>query len=39
MLVRNVDGAQLCVGERGADESNVLHAREADIPDKLAAPA
>ena len=39
MLVRNVDGAQLCVGERRANEGDVLHAREANIADKLAAPA
>ncbi len=39
MLVGNVDGAQLCVGERRANESDVLHPREADIADKLAAPA
>ena len=39
MLLRNVDGAQLCVGERRADEGDVFHAREADIADKLAAPA
>ena len=39
MLVRNVDGAQLCVGERRANEGDVFHAREANIADKLAAPA
>jgi hypothetical protein len=27
------------VGERRANESDVFHAREADIADKLAAPA
>ena len=39
MLVGNVDGAQLCVGERRANEGDVFHTREADIADKLAAPA
>ena len=39
MLVRNVDGAQLCVGERRADEGDVFHSRQANIADKLAAPA
>jgi hypothetical protein len=39
MLVRNVDRAQLCMGERRADESDIFHARKADIADILAAPA
>src|SRR5580700_6633816 len=39
MLVGNKDGAQFCVGERRANESDILHARQADIADKLAAPA
>ncbi len=38
-LVGNVDGAQLCVGERRANEGDVFHARDADIADELAAPA
>jgi hypothetical protein len=39
MLIRNVDGAQLCVGERRADEGDIFHSREADIADKLASSA
>ena len=39
MLVGNVNGAQVCMGERRANESDVFHAREANIAHKLAAPA
>ena len=39
MLLRNVDRAKLCVGERRADEGNVSHARQADIAHILTAPA
>src|SRR3984957_10190307 len=39
MFVGNVNGTQLCVGERRANKGDVLHAREADVADKLAAPA
>src|ERR1700677_1804639 len=38
MLVKNANGAQLCMRERRADESDVFHACEADVTDKLAAP-